>query len=158
MPAGDGTVLFENAHIIFRNFQGKESQYNREGDRNFCVVLTPETAEEMVRDGWNVKQTRARDDEAGDHYIQVSIGYKYRAPNVFMVTTRGRTALSESELELLDYADFENVDLIVRPYEWTIGGRSGITAYLQTLYVTIREDYLMQKYADVPMSGESEEI
>ena len=35
----DNTVLMEGVRIIFRNFSGKEGQYNREGDRNFAVLL-----------------------------------------------------------------------------------------------------------------------
>lgn len=32
----------ENARIIFRNFSGEERMYNKKGDRNFTLVLTPE--------------------------------------------------------------------------------------------------------------------
>jgi hypothetical protein len=66
-----------------------------------------------------------------------------------MVTSRGRTNLGEAEVDLLDWADITNVDLIVRPYEWTVSGKSGIKAYLQAIYVTIEEDALELKYADL---------
>jgi len=32
--APENTVLMEGVRIIFRNFAGKEGQYNREGDRD----------------------------------------------------------------------------------------------------------------------------
>jgi hypothetical protein len=32
-------VVMEEVRIIFRNFAGKESEFNREGDRNFAVLL-----------------------------------------------------------------------------------------------------------------------
>jgi hypothetical protein len=38
MPQNDNTVMMEGVRIIFRNFSGKEGQYNREGDRNFAVL------------------------------------------------------------------------------------------------------------------------
>jgi hypothetical protein len=37
-------VLMEGVRIIFRNFAGKEGQYNKEGDRNFGVILPPMTS------------------------------------------------------------------------------------------------------------------
>jgi hypothetical protein len=143
----------EGVKIIFRNFSGKEGQYNREGDRNFAVLLDDKVAEAMAADGWNVKWLKPReDDEDGEEqaYLGVSLNFaKGRPPRVVMVTSRGRTNLGEAEVDLLDWADITNVDLIVRPYEWTVSGKSGIKAYLQAIYVTIEEDALELKYADL---------
>ena len=49
------TRIFEGARLMFRNFSGKESEFNQAGDRNFCVVLEAAEAEEMKKIGWNVK-------------------------------------------------------------------------------------------------------
>lgn len=155
--AADGQLLMENAEILFRNFSGKEGMYNAEGDRNFCVLLDEETSRQLIEDGWNVKTLRARDDdEEPRNYIQVSVKYRgrngnaVRPPTIVMVTSKGRTALSEAECELLDWVDIKNVDLIVRPFEWAVNGKTGIKAYLKSIYVTIQEDALQLKYADVP--------
>lgn len=152
MSRGDGTVIIEGARIIFRNFAGKETMYNSEGDRNFCVLLEPDAARAMAQDGWNVKTLKPRDgsDEEPQPYIQVSVGYRHRPPRVVMVTSKGRTDLTEAELEVLDWVDIANVDLIIRPYTWNVGGRGGIKAYLKSFFVTIEEDYLELKYSDVP--------
>ena len=41
-------IVIENAHIIFRNFRGEESKYNRAGSKNFCVIIEdPEQAEKL---------------------------------------------------------------------------------------------------------------
>lgn len=152
MP-NDNTVLMEGVRIIFRNFAGKEGQYNREGDRNFAVLLDDTTAERMTEDGWNVKWLKPREDdeeEMQQAYLPVSVNFdKGRPPRVVMITTRGRTNLGADEVELLDWADIINVDLIVRPYEWTVSGKTGVKAYLQSLYVTIEEDELERKYAEL---------
>jgi hypothetical protein len=153
LPA-DNTVLLEGVRIIFRNFSGKEGQYNREGDRNFGVIIPDAaTAEAMLADGWNVKYLKPReDDEEGEEtpWLQVSVNFdKGRPPKIMMVTSRGRTALDAQSVEMLDWADITNVDLIVRPYTWEVSGRTGIKAYLQSMYVTIEEDELERKYAEM---------
>lgn len=149
MPANDNTVLMEGVNIIFRNFSGKEGQFNREGDRNFAVLLDDETATAMTEDNWNVKWLNPRDEEEAEHpraYLPVSVNFKGRPPRIVLITSRGRTNLDENGVEILDWADIINVDLIVRPYEWNVNGKTGIKAYLQSLYITIEEDALERKY------------
>lgn len=148
--AKDNTVLMENVKIIFRNFSGREGQYNREGDRNFCVLLDEATAEAMAADGWNVKMLSSREEGEPDQpYLQVTVNFKGRPPRVVMITSRGRSTLHEEEVELLDWADIRTTDLIIRPYEWVVNGKTGIKAYLQSIYVTIEEDELELKYAEL---------
>lgn len=148
----DNTVLMEGVRIIFRNFTGKEGQYNREGDRNFAVLLDEVVANSMAEDGWNIKWLKPREDDEGEAsqaYLQVSVNFKGRPPRIVLVTSRGRTNLDEDSVEMLDWADIRNVDLIVRPYAWVVNEKSGIKAYLQSIYVTIEEDALERKYAEM---------
>lgn len=157
MADNDNTVLMENVKIIFRNFAGKEGPFNAEGDRNFAVLLTEEMADGLSNDGWNVKTTKEReiDEETfgGEPYLPVKLSYKGRPPTVVLITSRGRTNLSENEVELIDWADIQNVDLIVRPYDWAVNSKTGRKAYLKSIYVTINEDELERKYADVKVAG-----
>lgn len=144
-------VMIEDGRIIFRNFAGKEGQYNREGDRNFCVLLDTPTANAMLDDGWNIKWLRAREEGEPDQaYLQVSVSYKAKPPLVVLITSKGRTTLPEDLVEALDWVDIGMVDLIVNPYEWAVSGKSGIKAYLKSIFITVAEDELMRKYADVP--------
>jgi len=149
----DNTVLMEGVRIIFRNFAGKEGQYNREGDRNFAVLLDDTVASTLAEDGWNVKWLKPREEDEAEEptqaYLQVSVNFKGRPPRIVLITSRGRTNLDEGSVEMLDWADIQNVDLIVRPYEWVVNNKSGIKAYLQSIYVTIEEDALEKKYAEM---------
>lgn len=142
----------EDARIIFRNFAGKEGQFNSAGDRNFALVLDEESAAILAKDGWNVNRLKPREDEdevEGTPYLPVKVGYKGRPPHVILISSRARTALHEDTVDVLDITDIQTVDLIVRPYEWEVNGKSGTKAYLKTMFVTVNEDYLMRKYAQM---------
>lgn len=144
-------IVIENAHIIFRNFSGEESKFNRKGNRNFCVVIDdPEQAQLLAEDGWNVKILRPR--EEGDeptHYIQVTVSYANVPPHVILITSNNKTVLDDESIGTLDFAEFKNVDLIIRAYQWSINDKSGVKAYLKSMYVTINEDPLAEKYANI---------
>lgn len=143
-------VVIEDAKLAFLNFTGKEGQFNREGDRNFVVLLDHDMAETLSADGWNVKQLTAREEGDEDQpYLQISVGYKAYPPQVTMIGAQSgkRTVLGESEVELLDSVEIHHVDLIFRPYNWEVSGKTGKKAYLKSLFITIVEDPLELKYA-----------
>ena len=153
--------LFENCRIIFRNFKGEQSQYNRAGDRNFCVVIEDhDVADRLAADGWNIKHLPALEEgEEDTAYLPVAVSYSNVPPKIVMVSSQGgRTSLDESMIDILDYAEIENVDLIVNPYNWEVNGKSGVKAYVKTMYVTIREDELAKKYAIADTNDPSDDI
>ena len=148
-------IKIEGARLIFKNFQGKATAYNDEGNRNFGVLLDEEIALCLKEDGWNVKYLRPRDDDPErfeQPWLPVKVKFNPYPPVVMLINSRGKKRLDEETIEQLDWAIINNCDLIIRPYNYpSVAGRpSGISAYLKAIYVTISEDELAEKYSDVP--------
>lgn len=142
------TLIMENAKIRFRNFAGRPDEYTREGDRSFALVIEDEDlANKLREDGWNVKMRLPKEEGAEPwYYLKVKVNFNGVPPKIVEVTSLNRVALNEDTVGILDTAELKSVDVEVSPYHWEIGGRSGITAYLKTMYATIEEDPFAAKY------------
>lgn len=149
-------LAIDNARIIFKNFTGKDDKFGREGDRSFSIVIEDDAlAEQLSNDGWNVKPLTPRDpDEKVNHFIKVKISFKVRPPKIWLLTNHKRTLLDEDTIATLQYARIENADVVVSPWRWEVNGKTGIAAYLETLYVKIEDDPFADKYADYESSDE----
>ena len=153
-------LQIDDARIIFRNFRGEGGRFNKEGDRNFAVVIpNQEMAESLLNDmnqygaGWNVKIKAPR--EEGDDpfiYLPVKVKFNNRGPVIYLESGSNRIKLTEDTISMLDEIDILSVDLDVRPYDWEVNGKTGRTAYLQSIRVTQEVDRFAE---DVPFEETS---
>ena len=152
-------LVLRNATIAGRNFQGRKTDYNNEGNRRFSVVFRDqETIDNLLADGWTVKVKHiGNNEEDVIGYLDVAVWFDRRPPQCFMISGGKQRQLNEDQIGVIDNADLERVDLVIGPKPWTRNGRSGIKAYLKAMYVTLRESELADDYRDIPFYDESDE-
>lgn len=152
-----GILQIDDARIVYRNFSGAASKYNREGDRNFAVVITDEDIKDkLIEEGWNVKIKAPREEgETPFMFLPVKIKFNDRGPIVYLVSGRKKTQLDEETVDLLDNIDIAGVDLDVRPYDWEVNGKSGRSAYLHSICVTQEVDRFADRYAEEESPSET---
>lgn len=142
----------DGVRIINRNFGGKKSVYNKAGDRNFCVVIDdPDKAEMMAEDGWNIKIKAPR--EEGDlpfYFLSVKVkfneDYPRLNPVVYLRSGRNMIKIDEETINMLDDVDITNVDMEIRPYNYNVNDKSGVSAYLVSMCVTQKVDRYKENY------------
>lgn len=150
--APKGILQIDDCRIAYRNFAGVGSKYNREGDRNFVVIINnQEVADTLVNEGWNVKIKPPR--EEGDEpfmYLPVKVKFNDRGPNVYLKTGKNQNRLDEESIGILDKIYIADVALDIRPYDWEVNGKTGRTAYLQAIRVTqdIRDRFAEEEYPE----------
>ena len=140
----------EDARIIYRNFEGLASKFNREGDRNFAVIIpNDDICNELVEAGWNVKIRPPRDeDDSPFMFLPVKIKFNSRGPAAYVRSGDSVTKLTEDTIGMLDEIDIQSVDMDIRPYDWDVNGKQGRTAYLQAINVIQNIDRFGAQYVE----------
>lgn len=152
-------VTLQNAQIIYKNFEGREEQFNAEGQRYFHVLLDVATADILEREGYNIKRKPPLE-EGSEPFIhmKIKVNFKGRPPTVALISkSKGtRNTLDEDTVQLADHADFEKIDMTISPYDWKLkSGQTGRTAYLQSFYGVLYENPLDALYAEYIEEGEA---
>lgn len=144
-------VTLENVEIMWKNFSGEVSKFNQNGDRTFSVRLVDkEVIDDLKAQGWNLKPLKDEDEEIVAYHLPVKVSYDNSPPRITVIKSSGRLSLTEDTVDMLDYQPIVMADMIINPYHWEVNGNSGVKAYLGNMYVTIDEDQLDLKYADIP--------
>lgn len=146
--------------IKFRNFGGRPTKYDSQGGkRTFALILTPEEADALSADGWNVSVPIPKDESypvIPILNVKVNFTSNY-PPEIWVLTDNYKTKLAPETVSSLDYAEIEYVDIVISPHEYQKRDGSGwaANAYLKSLYVKIVKDELAEKYANIPETESS---
>lgn len=154
--APNGHLQIDDARLIFRNFRGIGGPKNREGDRNFCVVIpTEEMAEALTNDknrfgvGWNVKVKEPMNEgDTPRMHLKVKVKFTGRGPNVYLIVGDKRRKLTEEEIGRLDRIDIARVDLDIRPYDDEMMSGPFRAAYLHAMEVVQELDRFEARWQD----------
>lgn len=151
-----GIIEINDARICFRNFRGEGGKFNKEGDRNFAVIIpNQEMADTLIEDtnqygvGWNVKIKAPR--EEGDEpfmYLPVKVKFNERGPAVYLQSGKNRVKLDEESVSMLDEIDISNVDMDIRPYDDVVNDKPFRSAYLQSILVRQEIDRFAARFAE----------
>lgn len=159
MPGKDGSFIIRNAAILYRsNFRGEKTEFNERGDKLVNIQIDQDLAEALDGDGWNVKWSKPRKNATPDEledfvsvpFLECKIGYKMHPPKITMIGSVSgvRTLLGEDTVSVLDDLIPVNIDISIRPRNYDVNGKTGIKAYVKSLYFTFEEDELDVEYAE----------
>lgn len=154
MQSKELITAFEGVRLIFKNFKGERSKYNKEGARSFHMAIDHELAAELVELGYNVKYPKPNPDIDPEQdtrlprlEVTVSSEHDFIKPNVriFMVDGDNVTRIPNNDLTQIDMLDtmaLGECDIQVNPYRWVMDEgtefeQSGIKCYLSNAYITI---------------------
>ena len=144
----NGYLEINEARILWPNFEGRGDRFNKQGDRNFHLLIpTQDIANDLMNnknefgDGWNVKIKTREEGEAPFMHMMVKVKFNGRGPNVYLVSGNKKVRLNEDTIKCLDDIDILSVDLDVRPYDGKMAnGQTFRTAYLSAMRVHQRVD------------------
>lgn len=150
----NGYLEINDARILWPNFEGRGDRFNKQGDRNFHLVIPDqEIAQALLNDkneygdGWNVKIKQRDDGEPPFMHMMVKVKFNGRGPNVYLVTgapgdpRAKQVPLNEDTVKCLDDIDIISCDMDIRPYDDRMpNGQTFRSAYLSALRVYQRVD------------------
>lgn len=157
----NGYLEIDDARILWPNFEGRGDRFNKQGDRNFHLVIPDqETANALLQDtnefgaAWNVKIKQRDDGEPPFMHMMVKVKFNNRGPNVYLQSGKKKIRLNEETIKMLDDIDIVSCDMDIRPYDGEMAtGQPFRTAYLSSLLVRQRMDRFSN---DIPVGDDED--
>lgn len=144
-------INIEDGILAYTNFSGKKSE---SGKRTVTFVIPDDIAQDLIKDGWNLRlETFEKQPDRSPRYLlNCTIQYRTKDgrpkdPKIYLVRPNGLQHMTEETVDNLDGGvDILSVDAVIRPFYWEVGSRSGISAYINSMYITVKEEPVDAKY------------
>ena len=150
---GKEQLVIEDAKVLFHNYAGLQTDFNKAGNRNFDVILPDnDMAIAMGEKGWNVKIRRPKDPEDDPYYtLNVKINMDSHWPPNIEQQVRGRDPIPYDKSMLgepdpndptkykngskgLDGTNIDRIVFVINGSPWESQFGKGIKAYLDQFY------------------------
>lgn len=145
-----------NMDLMYRNFAGASSDKNTAGNRNFCVKISKDDAEDLMKKleerklHINIKET-----SDGEYFFKVNVRYDKYPPVIAKIKTTAdgrklKTALTEETVNILDKVLIADADISVSPCylskhrQWTV--------YLNTMKFTPLVDPIEEEIEEIDLA------
>lgn len=148
-------ISIENTRPIFiTNFSGdpERDRFGSEARQLNLVIPDEEQARDLIDEGYNVKQTRPREDDGDEfeptYYVNVKLNYNSDyPPRVYLVSGDSEPVLLDEEsVDMLDRCYILNINVVLNPYHNQRTDRKSL--YVRTMYVEqdVEEDPFAHQY------------
>lgn len=148
-------ISIENTRPIFvPNFSGdpERDRFGSNARQVNLVIPDPEQALDLRDAGFNVKETKPREDDGDDfepvYYVNVKLNYNSDyPPRVYLVSgDADPVLLDEESVDMLDRCYILNINAVLNPYYNQRTDRKSL--YVRTMYVEqdIEEDPFASRY------------
>lgn len=158
-------AYFENVSILYKNFAGRQTQFNSAGARNFSIeILNLGVAQDLYNKGYKIKDIRLKEGEEPSQQrwqMPVKVSYNgWSVPQVYRVMKdlqtgedSGLLPLTESTISVLDSTPILSADILIRGAFFDYLGNVGFQTYLKTIYVRADEHVIDARYMHLPPVG-----
>lgn len=130
----DRNVLqFDDVEIPFKNFSGRASDYNAEGNRNFTIRITKDIWEELKEEGWSGLSIYTNKDGDELYLMKIKLGYKFdNGPMVRVKAGKIKKTFDEGRIRELDNIYLISGSMDIKPSYWQRGKDKGISPWLKS--------------------------
>lgn len=131
-------IEINNAKILWKNFTGVSGFYDKEGGRNFCLVLPDDASVNFFEQNGYSVAIKSSGVEVREfiRYLKVKLKFNNGEPTIILESNNKTIRVDENLVSVLDFIKIKSIDMSIKPYHWELpNGEHGQIAYLNSMTV-----------------------